>query len=111
MPSRNTLYARRALAFGSYGVLAAIVLGYIDLIPAVDRSIEEAGRAGQVGVGVALAAFAAAALVCWVAATWYAVSIGRRGLALLLGVTSFVGGFFFYFGSVAWRSDIRRTAA
>ena len=66
MPSRNTLYARRALAFGSYGVLAAIVLGYIDLIPAVDRSIEEAGRAGQVGVGVALAAYSAAPLVCWV---------------------------------------------
>ena len=108
MHRRDTLYARRTLASGSYGVLALIALGYVDMIPEVDQAIEAAGRAGQIGVGVVLAAVAIAAIVCWTGAVWYALSVGRRGLALLLGVTNFVGGFFFYFGYVAWHSDIAR---
>jgi hypothetical protein len=107
MPSRVSSPARRTLAVGSYGILVAIIAGYIDLIPTVEQSIDRAGRAGQIGVGVALAAVAVAAMVCWVGAIWYAASIGRRGLAVLLGLTNFVGGFFFYFGYVIWRTNIQ----
>ena len=105
MGKRITSLPRRALASGAYGVLAAVVLGWLDLIPAVDQSIDAAGPAGQLGVAIALGGICLAAVVCWVAAAWYALSIGRRGLAVVLALTNFVGGLFFYFGYVVWRSD------
>lgn len=98
--------ARRTLAWSASGVLIAIVAGYLTLIPTVDASIDTFGAASRVLVAVVLALFLMAALTCWAAAVSHALLLGRRGLAIVLLVTNFVGGFFYYFLYVAWRPSL-----
>ena len=59
-------------------MLAALVLGYLDLIPGVDWWVDSAGPAGQVVVVAVLTGALGAMLLCWFAAVWFAASTGRR---------------------------------
>jgi hypothetical protein len=97
---------RRTLAWSASAVLIAIVASYLSLIPTVDAAIDTLGAAGRILVGIVLALFLMAALTCWTAAVRHALLLGRRGLAIGLLVTNFVGGFFYYFLYVAWRPGL-----
>jgi hypothetical protein len=96
---------------GAYGVLVGIILGYVSLIPAVDRAIESAGRPGQVATTITLFTILAFMLLCWAAGVWHAVTTRRRFLAVVLAITTFAGGFFYYFGYVVRRTPAREPAA
>ena len=101
---------RRVLAVGAYAVLTAVALGYIDAIPGVDRAITNAGTFGQVAIDAALLLTALGGVTCWIGGVLYALAKKRRGLAVVLGLCNFVGGFFYYFGHVLWQPPEAPTA-
>jgi len=75
MPNRmKPAMTRRVLAAGSYAVLAAIVLGYIDLIPAVDRTVTNAGTLGQIAIDLALVLTAVGGVACWIGGVLHALT-------------------------------------
>ena len=88
------------LAIGAWGVLVAIVLGYLTYVPAVFAFIEAYNPAATLLIIVPVLG---TALLCWIAGVQYALANQRRGLAVILGITGFVGGFFYYFFNVLWQ--------
>jgi len=102
MVPEGVIRARRVFAFGALGMLALILAGYSSLLPAF-REIADDNEALSGAIASALVLLTA--LLCWIGAVRYALALKRPGLATLLGLTGFVGGFLYYFGYVLWHSD------
>ena len=113
--------SRTVHAVGAWIVLAAIVLGYISTIPAVDSAIGNPppGTTGNILLTLVLVLFGVAGLVCWAGALWHASVNSRISsqanrvlLIIVLVICFFVGAFFYYFGYALWlRAQPRGQAA
>ena len=103
------LYSRLA-----YATVAAIVLGYITLVPTISAALASLAEHawGRGLLAACLVAVAAMVLGLWVAALWYAGTsrevIARGTLLVVLVVTHVVGAVFYYWCVVHWRDERRR---
>lgn len=96
---------RNLLQYSAWGMLVAVALSYVSMIPAINLRLDtlEASSFGKAILMAALLLVLCDALLLWGSAVWYAwrnTPSGRSSRVLtiiLLLATNFVGGFFYYF--------------
>lgn len=115
---KHARVARRVLAYACWLMVVWIVIGYLTMVPAIDRRITaaEGSAIGREILGVLLVAVLLTALVIWGAALWHATIdrephlVPRGMLIAILMLGNFVAGFFYYFLFVHWLPERNVTA-